>query len=52
MKTENEVKCAWNILVQLEDLLWEYYDDDFLALEMDQNPNAYLEQQQFDNIPL
>lgn len=54
MKNNEEVKFVWKlwtILVQLEDLVWEHYSDDFIELNMDKDFKQYRKPPQDDDIP-
>lgn len=54
MRDSEEVEYMWKlwtILVQLENLVWEQYSNDFIELNMDQGCKEYPEPPQDDDIP-
>jgi len=44
MKDQNEIKFAWeicNLISRLNDLIWEFYEDDFIEFYLKEEEDKY-----------
>ena len=48
MRDENEIKIAWeicNLISTLNDLIWDFYEDDFIEIYLKEEERKYREGQ-------